>query len=380
MRRMTGSMRRIALAAAAGGVVVLFATAHTSAVPRAAAAAPAAPYTVSFDSTEVNNFLGQDGGQEPSGTETNEYTASVPLAAGNGGAFTGTADGSYAQASGTLTAITTCTGGAPGTTTETETGGNGAPVTASLSPGTDGRGGTLSLTFATLSGQGIDEPTENYEDSSTCGGSAGNTTPRWMADFTYEHQSELTNGATFQFTLPLTAGTDTTAGTYTFSGEFTQGNLDSTEDTTITVTETPCDVPDVVNEPQASAESDLQSAGCTVGAVTKQKSKTVPKGNVISSNPAAGQQLQPGAPVALVVSLGKKHKKSKVKCVVPNVKGDTIAAARPLIKAGHCAVGTITFKKSSAANKGLVLSQSPPAGSVHKKGTKVNLTVGKHHS
>ncbi len=368
----------IALAALCGGAVLVFAIANAlaapSASPRIPAAAPPAPYTVSFDSTEVNNFLGLDGGNDPAGTETNEYTADIPLAPGNGGAFDGTAQGAYAQASGTLHANVLCDGGGPGTTTEVETGGNPEPVTASLAPGTDGRGGTLTVTLATITGSGIVEPTENYQDSSTCGGSASNSTPRWMADFTAEHTSQITGNA-FTFTLPLTAGNGDTAGTYTFSGQFTNNNLMSTEDTTITVTETPCDVPDVVNEAQAAAESAIQDAGCTVGAVKKKKSKTVPKGTVISSTPAAGASLQPLAPVGLLVSSGKK--KLKIKCKVPDVKGLVFASAKAAIKESHCALGKVTWKKTSKANRGKVLAQSPAPGVVKPKRTKVKLTVGK---
>jgi hypothetical protein len=378
MHAMRGKGARIvALAALAGCGALVFTTANAPAAPRTDATDRPPPYTVSFDSTEVNNFLGQDGGFDPFGTETNEYTVDVPLDAGNGGAFTGTAQAAYAQASGTLTENTTCSGGVPGTTTETETGGNPEPVGASLAPGNDGRGGTLTLTFATITSGGIVEPTENYTDTSTCGGSAGNTTPRWMADFTYEHQSEIQGGGGFQFALPLTAGSDTTAGTFTFSGEFTQGNLNSTEDTTITVTETPCNVPDVVGQTKGPAEQDLRDNGCDVGSITQQKSETVPKGHVISTNPASGEQLKPLAPVSIVLSRGKK-KKSKTKCTVPNVKGDTLSAAKPKIKDAHCSVGKVTFKKSTAANKGKVISQTPAAGAVKKKGTKVNLKVGKH--
>ncbi|MGC8844862.1 MAG: PASTA domain-containing protein [Candidatus Hydrogenedens sp.] len=63
-------------------------------------------------------------------------------------------------------------------------------------------------------------------------------------------------------------------------------------------------VPDVVGMSQSSAESAITGAGLTVGMVTQQCSNTVSSGNVISQNPIAGQQVNPGSAVNLVVSSG----------------------------------------------------------------------------
>jgi hypothetical protein len=64
-------------------------------------------------------------------------------------------------------------------------------------------------------------------------------------------------------------------------------------------------------------------------------------------------------------------------CVVPNVKGKKLAAAKSSIKSHHCSVGKITKVKSSAKNKGKVVSQSPKAGKHLAHGAKVALKVGK---
>ncbi len=64
-------------------------------------------------------------------------------------------------------------------------------------------------------------------------------------------------------------------------------------------------------------------------------------------------------------------------CVVPNVKGRTLAAAKKAIVAAHCAVGTVTTATSKTVPSGHVISQSPAAGKRAKKGTKVNLVVSK---
>jgi hypothetical protein len=64
------------------------------------------------------------------------------------------------------------------------------------------------------------------------------------------------------------------------------------------------------------------------------------------------------------------------KCVVPNVKGKTLAAAKRAIKSHHCTVGKIR-KVASKKHEGKVISQQPKAGKHLKKGSKVALEIGK---
>lgn len=63
-------------------------------------------------------------------------------------------------------------------------------------------------------------------------------------------------------------------------------------------------VPDIVGDTEAAAESAITGAGFTVGTITTAYSSTVPTGDVISQDPAAGASAAPASPVAFVVSLG----------------------------------------------------------------------------
>jgi len=63
-------------------------------------------------------------------------------------------------------------------------------------------------------------------------------------------------------------------------------------------------VPNVVGVSQAAAAALFQSVGLTVGTVTFQASASIPAGNVISQNPAAGTQVLQGSAVNLVISTG----------------------------------------------------------------------------
>ncbi len=64
-------------------------------------------------------------------------------------------------------------------------------------------------------------------------------------------------------------------------------------------------------------------------------------------------------------------------CIVPNVVKKTLAAAKTAITAGRCGVGTVSYATSSSIAKGKVVSQSQPAGTVLKKGSKVSIVVSK---
>ncbi len=69
---------------------------------------------------------------------------------------------------------------------------------------------------------------------------------------------------------------------------------------------TPCVVPKVKNKTLSQAKAALKKAYCALGKVTKAKSKTVKKGRVISSKPAAGVTKPFGTLVNLKVSKGKR--------------------------------------------------------------------------
>jgi hypothetical protein len=68
----------------------------------------------------------------------------------------------------------------------------------------------------------------------------------------------------------------------------------------------PCVVPNVKRKPLATAKRRIGTAHCRTGRVTRARSRTVPKGSVISQSPKAGKKLAPGSKVNLVVSRGKR--------------------------------------------------------------------------
>jgi beta-lactam-binding protein with PASTA domain len=180
------------------------------------------------------------------------------------------------------------------------------------------------------------------------------------------------NARTALITAGLTVGTVTTANSPTMSiGHVisqnpTAGMNVSPGSAVAMVVSLGAKVPNVVGSNQAAAQSALTTAGLIVGTVTTVNSATVPIGRVISQEPSAGSNVAPGSAVALVVSLGVK---------VPNVVGNTQAAAQTTITSAGLTVGTVTTANSTTVPIGRVISQTPAAGSNVAAGSAVALVV-----
>ena len=102
-------------------------------------------------------------------------------------------------------------------------------------------------------------------------------------------------------------------------------------------------VPDLADLTQADAEAALADAGLKLGTVSPGRpSTTVPAGSVISQDPAAGEKVDKGSAVSIVVSTGSPSPSptptptpSASGVSVPNVYGmESTAAAQELSAVG----------------------------------------------
>jgi serine/threonine-protein kinase len=100
-----------------------------------------------------------------------------------------------------------------------------------------------------------------------------------------------------------------------------------------------------------------------------QASSTVAAGHVITTNPAAGIEVQVGSPVTVFVSSGPAP------VHVPDLTGQSQSAAEAALTGAGLALGTVTKRTSSTQAPGTVISQSPSGGASVPAGGKVNLTV-----
>lgn len=126
-------------------------------------------------------------------------------------------------------------------------------------------------------------------------------------------------------------------------------------------------VPDVVGKSESEAEKLIRDAGLKVTHDTA-NSDTVADGDVISSNPVAGTEVDEGTSVTIVVSIGKESVK------VPNLRGKSAADAEAAL-AEVGLVGSASEEYSDSVGAGMVISQDPESGKSVEKGTTVNYVV-----
>ncbi len=128
-------------------------------------------------------------------------------------------------------------------------------------------------------------------------------------------------------------------------------------------------VPDVTGQSEGAARATLQKAGFSVSTSTQQ-STSVASGQVISQNPAGGSKVASGSTVTLVIA------KAPAKVNVPDVTGQTAAAARSSLSSAGFKVTKRTKSVTDQTQGGVVISQSPGGGSSAQKGSTVTIVVG----
>jgi beta-lactam-binding protein with PASTA domain len=128
-------------------------------------------------------------------------------------------------------------------------------------------------------------------------------------------------------------------------------------------------VPNVTGQTLTAAGTALTGANLNTGTVTEQCSDTVAAGLVISQIPAAGGQASFDSAVTLVVSTGV------CSVIVPNVLGQTQAAATAAIETSGFALGTVTEDFSDTVPAGSVMAQTPSGGAEAAPGSEVSLVI-----
>ena len=126
-------------------------------------------------------------------------------------------------------------------------------------------------------------------------------------------------------------------------------------------------VPEVARLPRSQARSTLEGAGFKV-VERRERSDDVTTGRVISTSPAAGQPLERGQAVTVVVSSGPDRSE------VPSVVGQPLAAATTAMEDAGFEV-TSSEQESADSDPGTVLSQDPASGATAADGSTVALVV-----
>ena len=170
--------------------------------------------------------------------------------------------------------------------------------------------------------------------------------------------------------------------TYEYSDTVEAGNVISTDpaanaslssSTVVTLTVSrgakAVSVPSVTGLTKKEAKSSLKSAGFKVE-VTTDYSDTVEKGYVISQSPSANSTVEDGSTVTIVVSEGPKISYTSV----PNVVGNSLASAKSTLS-NYGLECSYSETYSDTVESGLVISQSPEAGTQVEDGSTVTLVI-----
>ncbi|MEU8178389.1 Stk1 family PASTA domain-containing Ser/Thr kinase [Microbispora hainanensis] len=128
------------------------------------------------------------------------------------------------------------------------------------------------------------------------------------------------------------------------------------------------EVPRVTNQTKAAAEQALKAAGFKVTFGPEEFNGDVPKGAVVSTDPAAGEQADRGATVTVIVSKGEE------KVTVPDdLIGKSPEEARAELEALELKVSIVP--KASTKEQGKVFDSNPKPGEKVTKGALVRLYV-----
>lgn len=127
-------------------------------------------------------------------------------------------------------------------------------------------------------------------------------------------------------------------------------------------------VPVLMDSSLEAAKKSLEEAGLRLGKVQEATSPTVAAGQVIESRPPAGAEVRKGETVHLTVSKGGE-------LVVPNLRGMSAGGARATLDRAGLQLGSTRVAVDDNAADGVVLRQSPPAGTQVQRGAKVDIVV-----
>lgn len=128
--------------------------------------------------------------------------------------------------------------------------------------------------------------------------------------------------------------------------------------------------PELVGQSRSQAEDRLRSNGLDFEFV-EAFSEEVRRGQVISTDPPAGENVRKNGSVQLVVSKGSEFVKT------PLLIGQTEDSVRNALDELGLVLGTIRNEYSSTVDSGKVISQSPESGETLKGGDRVDVVFSK---
>ena len=130
-------------------------------------------------------------------------------------------------------------------------------------------------------------------------------------------------------------------------------------------------VPSLAGMSQTQAAKTVAELGLKVEVTQEVFSEDVPKGKVITSDPAGGGRVEIAGTVNLIISKGQDRIK------VPDLVGLTLESATAVLKSSDLKIGRVSEKYSESFEAGLLIDGNPSSGSPVRKDSSVDLIISK---
>ena len=128
-------------------------------------------------------------------------------------------------------------------------------------------------------------------------------------------------------------------------------------------------VPDLSSLTLEQAERELSPLGIQLSRSGERFDPAVPRGFILSQDPAPETPVRGRRRVMVMVSLGEEFSS------VPELSGESMRGARLLIERAGLRLGGITRAPSDEVGEGLIVASDPPAESVLPRDTPVGLLI-----
>jgi serine/threonine-protein kinase len=130
-------------------------------------------------------------------------------------------------------------------------------------------------------------------------------------------------------------------------------------------------IPSLAGMTQGQAAKAVAELGLKVDVTQEVFSEDVPKGKVITSDPAGGGRVAIAGTVNLIVSKGKDR------IEVPDLVGLTVELATAALKSKNLKIGRVTEQYNYTLEAGLIIDGNPSSGSPVRRDSSVDLMISK---
>jgi serine/threonine-protein kinase len=130
-------------------------------------------------------------------------------------------------------------------------------------------------------------------------------------------------------------------------------------------------IPSLAGMTQGQAAKAVAELGLKVDVTQEVFSEDVPKGKVITSDPAGGGRVAIAGTVNLIVSKGKDR------IEVPDLIGLTVELATAALKSKNLKIGRVTEQYNYTLEAGLIIDGNPSSGSPVRRDSSVDLMISK---